>query len=271
MGNPTAPDGGIVVNGRYRLVEVTGRTEVSRVWRAENLQEGREVAIKERLPLGGGVEAFAQEIRMVELVGGIKGVVRTHEVFVWDGRLWIVMELMDRSLGEIVAGSGRLSDCGTARLGVALAKALRRVHRVGVVHCDVKPGNVLFDRRARAKLADFGFAAAVGSPGMHADGTVDLSLEFAAPERVEGAPPLPAADVYALGATLYYAAEGRPPFVRASPWSLVSAALFAEPDHFRAPHSLTLQRTIAAMLAKDAVDRPDLGGVIAGLHAISGR
>ena len=268
---PARQDGGsrFVLDSRYRLLGLIAETPSARVWRAHAVQDGRTVAIKERFA------GSDRELSFTRRVAGLKGVVPVFEVTPADGRLWIVMALMATDLGHDVERARGddprgLPDPEVAGLGLKLAKALRRVHRAGVVHGDVTPSNVLLDPTGRPHLSDFGFAGPVGGRGTRRDGTVDISLPFAAPERLGGSRLRPPADVYSLGATLYHAAEGRPPFARRSPWSAVYATLHEEPDPFRIPREPALTATIRAMLTRRPRQRPTLDDVIAALRPLTG-
>src|SRR4029450_13695362 len=152
------------------------------------------------------------------------GVVTLHDVVVADDRLFLVMELVEApTLRDLVDGAGPLGHAAAARGGLELLEALDAAHRAGIVHHDVKPANVMVPPGGRAKLADFGIASlqedpqrtppgAVAPPGGAAAGSsvtaVFGSLPFVAPEQASGLAAGPAADLWALGATLWFAVEG---------------------------------------------------------------
>ncbi|WP_338105352.1 serine/threonine-protein kinase [Streptomyces cinnamoneus] len=107
---------------------------------------------------------------------------------------------------------GTVSPDEAARIGRGMVAALRAAHAAGVLHRDVKPGNVLLGHDGRVVLTDFGIAHSTGTSTLTKTGEMVGSIDYIAPERVKGAKPGPAADLWALGATLYQALEGRPPF-----------------------------------------------------------
>lgn len=155
------------VVGRYRLVDPVGRGGMGRVWRAADEVLDRPVAVKElRLDAGGDQEdpRTRRERALREARASARidhpGVVRVYDVAEEADRLWIVMELVDApSLETVVHDQGPLGVRETARIGLALAEALRRVHAAGVLHRDIKPGNVLLGLGDRVVLTDFGVAS----------------------------------------------------------------------------------------------------------------
>ena len=129
-----------------------------------------------------------------------------------------------------VTSDGPLRPAQTARVGLALVEALREAHQAGIVHRDVKPGNVLLRRDGRVVLTDFGIARFTGDPTLTSTGLLLGSPSYIAPERARGGKPVPASDVWSLGATLYTAVEGRPPFDAGDPLGTLSAVA-TQPQH----------------------------------------
>src|SRR5436305_15004030 len=117
-----------------------------------------------------------------------------------------------RTLTELVRGSAPLEPVAAAAVGAQLAGALAEAHRVGVVHRDVKPGNVRLTDAGTAKITDFGIARGGAGTTITETGLLAATPAYVAPETARGAEPAPASDVWSLGATLYFAVEGRPPF-----------------------------------------------------------
>ncbi|MGW7202446.1 serine/threonine-protein kinase [Streptomyces sp. NPDC054837] len=162
------------IGGRYRLGERVGQGGMGRVWRARDEMLERPVAVKElRLdgPDAGEDQGTRRERALREARASARidhpGVVRVYDVAEEDDRLWIVMELVEApSLERSVAERGPLGVRETARIGLALAEALRRVHAAGVLHRDVKPGNVLLGPGRRVVLTDFGIAALQDAQGL---------------------------------------------------------------------------------------------------------
>ncbi|WP_159062452.1 serine/threonine-protein kinase, partial [Streptomyces caniscabiei] len=227
---------GRILAGRYRIVEQLGRGGMGVVWRAVDEVLHREVALKElRTYTDAGAPELAdlglrmqREARAAARVRH-PGVVAVHDVAEVDGRPLIVMELVDGpSLDDVLNDRGLLDPREAAAIGAKVMDALAAAHRVGVLHRDVKPGNILLDRSGRVVLTDFGIAT-MENPGdgsathLTRSGELVGSLDYLAPERAQGNDPGPASDVWALGATLYAAVEGSSPFRRTSTWSTLTA------------------------------------------------
>jgi hypothetical protein len=177
-------------------------------------------------------------------------VVVIYDIIEEDGRPWIVMELVPhRSLRDVVQADGPLSPVQAAEVGMGILAALRAAHDAGVLHRDVKPGNVLFAPGGRVVLTDFGIARADGSPSLTASGVLVGSPSYIAPERARGGQAGAAADMWALGASLYAAVEGRPPFGREGVLPSLTAVVTDDPD----PSSRAgpLQPVISGLLRKD--------------------
>ncbi|MFF4258927.1 protein kinase [Streptomyces sp. NPDC001663] len=232
---------GRLLVGRYRVVSQLGRGGMGVVWRAVDEVLGREVAVKELRTYtdAAGPELADLRLRMqreARAAARVRhpGVVAVHDVAEVDGRPLIVMELVDGpSLDDVLRERGTLDAREAADIGAKVMDALAAAHRAGVLHRDVKPGNILLDRSGRVVLTDFGIAT-MEDPGdgsaTHLTRSSELvgSLDYLAPERAQGSDPGPASDVWALGATLYAAVEGSSPFRRTSTYSTL-AAIVTEP------------------------------------------
>ncbi|MGW0086073.1 protein kinase domain-containing protein [Streptomyces sp. NPDC003393] len=255
---------GLLLAGRYRLADSIGSGGMGRVWRAHDEVLHRTVAIKEltaalyvsdsdRAVLLARTRAEARAAARINH----SAVVTVHDVLEHDGRPWIVMELVEgQSLADAVKERGRLEPQEAARIGLWVLRALRAAHAAGVLHRDVKPGNVLLGRDGRVLLTDFGIAQIEGDTTITRTGEVVGSVDYLAPERVRGHDPGPASDQWALGATLYTAVEGLSPFRRTSPLSTMQAVVDEEP---REPaHAGALAPVITALLRKDPAARPDV-------------
>ncbi|MFE7120776.1 serine/threonine-protein kinase, partial [Streptomyces sp. NPDC057654] len=213
---------GRVLAGRYRLLGELGRGGMGVVWRARDEVLDREVAVKEvRAPSGLLDREVRQLYARLEREGRAAGavshpnVVTVHDVVSEAGRPWIVMELIrGLSLAEVLEAEHTLSPARAARIGVEVLAALRAAHLAGVLHRDVKPGNVLLANDGRVVLTDFGIAMVEGSTALTMTGELVGSPEYLAPERVLGRQPGPASDLWSLGVTLYAAVEGGSPFRR---------------------------------------------------------
>ncbi|MFF7986848.1 protein kinase [Streptomyces sp. NPDC007901] len=238
---------GRLLAGRYRVVARLGRGGMGVVWRAVDEVLGREVAVKELRAYtdSAGPELAGLRLRMqreARAAARVRhpGVIVVHDIAQVEGRPLIVMELVDGpSLDDLLRERGTLGPHEAARIGVEVMDALAAAHRVGVLHRDVKPGNILLDRSGRVVLTDFGIAT-IDDPGdgsaTHLTGSGELvgSLDYLAPERAKGADPGPASDIWALGAALYAAVEGASPFRRTSTFSTLTAIVdepLPEPRH----------------------------------------
>ncbi len=254
---------GLLVSGRYRLGEAIGSGGMGRVWRAHDEVLHRTVAIKE-LTAALYVSESDQAILLARTRGEARAaarinhsaVVTVHDVLEHDGRPWIVMELVEgRSLADAVKEEERVEPREAARIGLWVLRALRAAHTAGVLHRDVKPGNVLLADDGRVLLTDFGIAQIEGDSTITRTGEVVGSVDYLAPERVRGHDPGPSSDLWALGATLYTAVEGRSPFRRTSPLTTMQAVVEEEATEPR--HAGALAPVISALLRKDPADRPD--------------
>lgn len=235
---------------------------MGKVWRAHDEVLHRTVAVKE-LTAGlyvaeaDRVVLHARTQKEARAAARIThpGVVTVHDVIEYDNRPWIVMQYVDGpSLADAAKESGVLVPREAARIGLHVLGALRAAHSAGVLHRDVKPGNVLLARDGRVLLTDFGIAAIEGDSTITRTGELVGSIDYLAPERVRGGDPGPASDLWSLGATLYTAVEGRSPFRRTSPISTMQAVVAEEPQP--PVRAGVLAPIITALLRKDPADRP---------------
>ncbi|MEU3404653.1 serine/threonine-protein kinase [Streptomyces sp. NPDC006670] len=258
---------GAVLAGRYRLVEPIGSGGMGKVWRAHDQLLHRTVAVKELTAALYVAQAdrevlYARTQKEARAAARIQhpAVVTVHDVLEHDDRPWIVMEYIDGpSLAEAAKAAGRIEPREAARIGLHVLGALRAAHAVGVMHRDVKPGNVLLAKDGRVLLTDFGIAAIEGDSSITRTGELVGSIDYLAPERVTGGAPDPSSDLWSLGATLYTAVEARSPFRRTSPISSLQAVVNDEPPVPR--QSGALGPVITALLRKDPAERPSAGEV----------
>ncbi|WP_317444931.1 serine/threonine-protein kinase [Streptomyces collinus] len=253
---------GLLIAGRYRLADSIGSGGMGRVWRAHDEVLHRKVAVKE-LTAALYVSESEQAVLLARTRAEARAaarinhsaVVTVHDVLEHDGRPWIVMELVEgHSLADAVKERGRIDPRETARIGLWVLRALRAAHTAGVLHRDVKPGNVLLGRDGRVLLTDFGIAQIEGDTTITRTGEVVGSVDYLAPERVRGHDPGPSSDLWALGATLYTAVEGRSPFRRTSPLTTMQAVVEEEAAESR--YAGPLGPVITALLQKDPARRP---------------
>ncbi|OIV36434.1 hypothetical protein BIV57_16360 [Mangrovactinospora gilvigrisea] len=267
-----------VLAGRYRLEGRLGQGGMGTVWRAVDLLLDRSVAVKEVLVDAGSGHAERAErrervLREARTAARLTHprIVVVHDVVEEDGRPWIVMELVEgRSLAEALHEEGPLSPRDAARVGAELAAALAAAHAGGVLHRDVKPGNVLLEAgTGRVVLTDFGIARPVDGTTLTSTGQLVGSLEYMAPERMSGGREEdPASDLWSLGVLLWAAVTGdASPFRRNS----VAAVL-----HAVALQPLVLPETagelmplLARLLDRDTTARPDAAEAERELRAVA--
>ncbi|OLT38285.1 hypothetical protein BJF79_27505 [Actinomadura sp. CNU-125] len=270
-------DGEGVLAGRYRRLELIGRGGMGSVWRAHDADLDREVAVKElRVPEQVGEDEravwFARMEREARAAARLRhpGIVTVHDRVVGeDGRPWIVMELVQgRSLDRVLADEGVLPARRVAAIGLAMLDALSAAHAQGIVHRDVKPANVLLEDE-RVVLTDFGIAAVEGDATLTRSGAVLGTPAYMSPEQVQGGPVTPASDLWSLGATLYAAVEGRPPFTAPTHGALFVAIATREPD----PPGCggPLGQVLTELLRKVPAERPSPARVRELLGAVAGR
>jgi eukaryotic-like serine/threonine-protein kinase len=262
-GGPQAP-GRRYLADRYRLDEVLGRGATGTVWAAYDEVLRRRVAVKEVPPPPGMPEAEANALRERTLrearsiaVLSHPNVVTLYDVVRHDGEPFVVMELLPAvSLAKVVGASGPLDVAGAALVCNAVASALQAAHAAGITHRDVKPGNVLIGSgpaNGRIKLTDFGIARNVAESTMTMTGMTLGSPAFIAPEVASGGQVTPAADLWGLGATLFAAVQGRPPYDSGDPLATVSAVVN---DEVPVPTAAgQLAPVISGLMRKDPAQR----------------
>ncbi|MFG1926617.1 protein kinase [Cryptosporangium sp. NPDC048952] len=257
-----APDGR-TVGRRYTLRSSVGSGGMGTVWRAFDELLRREVAVKEVL-LPAGIPAperavlCERTLREARAAAALNhpAVIRVYDVVNDGDRPWIVMELLDAaSLADTLRDEGPLPYDRVAEIGLAVLGALEAAHRVGVLHRDVKPGNVLLGTDGRVTLTDFGVARSPNESPLTSTGLLLGSPQYIAPERARGRSFGPPSDLFSLGATLYTAVEGRPPFDRGDPLPTMTAVVVEPPDQmaFAGP----LAPVLLGLLEKDPEQRWD--------------
>lgn len=258
----------VLAAGRYRLDELLGRGAMGEVWRARDTALGRDVAVKlllEHTEAPDAAERFRREARTAARLNH-PNVVAAYDFDEENGRGYLVMELVPgRSLRQELAERGPL-DAQQARRFVAQAAAgLAAAHADGVVHRDIKPGNLLLTADDTVKVADFGIARAVmgAASALTTTGEVLGTTPYLAPERGSGGDAGPESDIYALGCVLYEMLCGRPPFT-GDPAAVVYQHVSAEPQpltDLRPDIPADLSDLTTRMLDKDPTSRPTAGQV----------
>jgi eukaryotic-like serine/threonine-protein kinase len=233
---------------------------MGRVWLAEDELLHRPVALKQAIlsdPPPDGLPSEPDRLLMEACAAASvnhKGAVRIYDVITEDSRNWIVMEpLSGRTLAELITAQGHLSITRVTHIGLRLLDVLMAAHRVGILHCDVKPANVHLCDDGRVVLTDFGIACSMLDEPSDRMQMLAGSPLYTAPERLRGGKPEPASDMFSLGATLFTALAGKSPFSGSSLFEITVAVVDGEP----APcmHAGPLRPVIEGLLAKNPADR----------------
>jgi hypothetical protein len=250
-----------VVADRFLLLEPLGRGGMGTVWRARDQVLDRFVALKE-VSLPASVPESERESIRERVLREARAAARLNHssaVTVFDvieegDNIFIAMELIESpTLADIVKLHGPLAPPRAASIAAEVLDALQAAHSKGIIHRDVKPANVMVSDQ-RVKLADFGIASVKGDPQLTATGLLLGSPSYMSPEQIAGRQAGPASDLWALGATLFFAVEGKGPFDREGPLPTLMAITKEEaPD---AEHAGPLASVIKSLLDKDPDDRP---------------
>ena len=275
---PDSPAGalsGRCVGNSYLLVRPIGHGATGTVWRAVDRTTGDEVAVKllreELVRQPKLVTRFVQE-RAILLMLRHEHIVRVRDLLTIGESLGLVMDLVDGgSLREYLHDRGTLPTAEAARVLGQVADALTEAHRLGVVHRDLKPDNILVHRgeeRLETRLTDFGIARVLHTRGMTTPGALIGTPNYLAPEAIHGAPPSPAADVYALGILLYELIVGRPPY-SGGPAAAVLRRHVDETPHRYPEIPARAWTVIEACMAKSPQDRPSAEELVATLDALA--
>ncbi|ASO19847.1 serine/threonine protein kinase [Actinoalloteichus hoggarensis] len=254
--------------GRFRRIRRLGKGGFGEVWLAEDTSLNRQVAVK----IAHAPDAETEE-RMLREARALAAVRHPHCVRIYDiledlgdgtDGLAIVMEyIAGDQLSEVVRASGLLDDVAAARLWGTMAEALNAAHEKGLLHRDVKPGNILIDEAGAPQLIDFGIARSDGDSTLTATGMMVGTPDFLAPEVARGEPATPASDGWQLAATVAYALTGSPPRgYRDSPMSALMAAAQAA-DVVHLPERSRHRPRLIAALGPDPASRPTLTAITA--------
>ncbi len=253
---------GRVYSNRYQVTHLIARGGMALVYRAQDLLLGRAVALKVLYPELSADPTFVERFRREAQAAANLSHPNIVPVFDWgqdEGTYFIVMELIEgTSLAEMVRAQRTISPSRAASITASVASALGYAHRSGVVHRDVKPGNILITPDGQVKVTDFGIAQAVASEDHLAEaGSVMGTATYFSPEQAEGSPVDGRSDVYSLGVVLYELLVGRPPFVGDSPVAVSSQhvhGVVPPPSEFGAVPS-DLEAIVLTALAKSPAQR----------------
>ncbi|WP_146022123.1 PQQ-binding-like beta-propeller repeat protein [Streptomyces sp. CB02959] len=265
---------GELIGGRYRLIELIGQGGMGRVWRGRDETLGRDVAIKE-VTFPQGITAEQRDVLLQRVTREARaaarlnhpGIITVHDVVEHQGAPVIVMEYVTGiSLASSIAQSGGLPVRTVAEIGTKMLQALNRAHASGIVHRDLKPDNVLL-MDDRVIITDFGIAhMADSTTALTHTGTIIGTPAYMSPEQLAGKTPSAATDLWALGATLYSAVEGQPPFSAETFTALVLAVITEDPRP--ALRAGGLWPVLAALLTKDPAQRATAAQAQAALEQV---
>ncbi|TDE32974.1 serine/threonine protein kinase, partial [Nonomuraea mesophila] len=244
------------VAGRFVIEARLGGGGMGWVWRGRDCKLDRVVALKQvRADIGRLPELKARAVREAQALARIDhpGIVRVHDVIDAPDGPWIVMDYVQGTLLGTLIQRAPLSESAVVRIGAQALDALAAAHAEGVLHRDVKPDNILITASSSVVLVDFGIATIEGHERITVLGHVVGTPDFIAPERIRGEPVGPAADLWSLGATLYTALEGRPPFHRSTEEATRFAILTAPPAPMT--RAVRLKPTLNRLLAKSPANR----------------
>jgi len=223
----------VLLNNRYRLLELVGSGGMAAVYRGEDTLLQRQVAVKVLRESFAGDPAFlARFQREARAAANLDhpSIVTVYDVGQDGDRHYIVMEYMDgQDLKTLIRQKGRLSVDETLDITIQVCAGVGHAHKAGLIHCDIKPQNVLVTRDGRAKVTDFGIARALSESGITESETVWGSPLYFSPEQAAGEPPSPASDVYSIGVMMYEMLAGSLPFQAEKPAALALMHMREEP------------------------------------------
>ena len=265
-----------VIAGRYRYRRRLGRGASKEVYLVHDDRLDRDVALAVAVGGADGTTARARlerEARVTGRLGDHPNVITVYDTLEIDGLPCLVLRAMPGGSLADAIDRARIPLADAIRVGRDIAAALAHAHAHGIVHRDVKPGNVWLAGDGSAALGDFGIAYEPGGDRLTADGVLLGTVRYLAPEQIRGEPVGPAADVYALGVTLYELVAGRPPFMANDPAHVLTQHLTAvpvPPSRHASSISPALEGLILEALAKEPAQRPRSSAVVAALERISG-
>jgi eukaryotic-like serine/threonine-protein kinase len=254
--------------GRYRLQEVLSTTSMAEVRLAFDEELGRRVVVKLLAPDADRTR-FEREARAVAALAH-PNIVQLFDFGDEERRYMVFEYLAGGSLEERLTHGVPLSDDEVARIAHDIASGLAHAHEHGVVHRDLKPGNILFDSEARSKIADFGIARVQGADTLTDAGTVLGTAAYISPEQVRGEPATPATDAYAFGVVVYRLLAGQLPFEAPTPAELARMHRDVEPPPLATVSGRNQPLAALAMsaLVKEPSRRPpDGAALLAALDA----
>ena len=284
------PTSGLTFGGRYQLSSRIAIGGMGEVWEATDLVIGRTVAIKilkdEYLGDPGFLERFRAEARHAALVNH-EGIANVFDYGEEDGSAYLVMELVPgEALSTVLERERVLPTDKVLDIVAQTASALQAAHMAGLVHRDIKPGNLLITPEGRVKITDFGIARIADQVPLTATGQVMGTVQYLSPEQASGHPASPTTDIYSLGIVAYEALAGRRPFTGESQVAIAMAQINEAPPELPVTIAEPVRNLVYACIAKRPEDRPastahlaraaqalrrgDVAGAIAAVPGIAG-
>ncbi|WP_341953326.1 protein kinase [Salinibacterium sp. TMP30] len=254
------PTSGLTFGGRYQLSSRVAIGGMGEVWQATDLVIGRTVAIKilkdEYLGDPGFLERFRAEARHAALVNH-EGIANVFDYGEEEGSAYLVMELVPgEALSAIIERERVLDPDRVLDMVAQTAAALQAAHAAGLVHRDIKPGNLLITPEGRVKITDFGIARIADQVPLTATGQVMGTVQYLSPEQASGHPASPTTDIYSLGIVAYEALAGRRPFTGESQVAIAMAQINETPPELPMTVPEPVRNLVYACLAKSPGDRP---------------
>ncbi|MFP1602824.1 serine/threonine-protein kinase [Microbacterium sp. 2216-1] len=261
------PTQGVSFGGRYELLSRIAIGGMGEVWEATDHVIGRTVAIKilkdEYMGDPGFLERFRAEARHAALVNH-EGIASVFDYGEENGSAYLVMELVPgEALSTILERDGALSADKTLDIVAQTAAALQAAHAAGLVHRDIKPGNLLITPDGRVKITDFGIARIADQVPLTATGQVMGTVQYLSPEQASGHPASPATDIYSLGIVAYESLAGKRPFTGESQVAIAMAQINEQAPPLPATVPQPVQNLVMAMIAKKPADRPSSAATVA--------
>ncbi|WP_322410542.1 serine/threonine-protein kinase [Microbacterium invictum] len=261
------PTQGVTFGGRYELDSRIAIGGMGEVWEATDHVIGRTVAIKilkdEYMGDPGFLERFRAEARHAALVNH-EGIASVFDYGEEAGSAFLVMELVPgEALSTILERDGALSTDKTLDIVAQTAAALQAAHAAGLVHRDIKPGNLLITPDGRVKITDFGIARIADQVPLTATGQVMGTVQYLSPEQASGHPASPATDIYSLGIVAYESLAGKRPFTGESQVAIAMAQINEQPPPLPPTVAQPVQNLVMAMIAKKPEDRPASAAAVA--------
>ena len=256
---------GILLDNRYRIVDKIGVGGMADVYLGEDTLLGRQVAIKVLHANFANDDEFVTRFkREAQAAGKLNhpNIVNMYDVGFDQDLHYIIMEYVDgETLKEYITRHGRLSIDEAVKFTIAIAEGLEHAHTMGIVHCDIKPHNVIITRTGRVKVTDFGIARAMNATNtvMYTNSILG-SAHYLSPEQASGKPVDGNTDIYSLGVVLYEMLTGRVPFEGETPIAVALKHVrekVAPPTRYNPSIPPLLEAVVMKALSKNPADRFD--------------